>query len=162
MTLCPVYNIILWCVKLCHCSSTVFTHSNSCFDRYVWFKVHAVGMSLTWGETQHWLAVAAQRHAMSPEKFNFFNFKQWGDGRFVAWFTSRVSPEVTLQLIASLHWFCVYSCGVHCFWSDHTLRREFCKPNQIRGARDQTTNHLTGRQLALPTEPQLPYVTATL
>ncbi len=82
-----VHYIILWCIKSCCWSSTVFAYSNSCFDRYVLFKVHsvnsgyirAVEMSLTSGETQHFLAVAAQCHAMLPKKFNFFNFKRWND-----------------------------------------------------------------------------------
>ncbi len=73
----------------------VFTHSNSCRDGCVWFKVRSVdvrvvGMLLTSGESQHWLAVAAQHIAISPEKFNILTLRWWGDGHLTAWSTSCV------------------------------------------------------------------------
>ncbi len=38
-------------------------------------------MLWTSGESQHWLAVVAQHHAMSPKKFNIFNLERWGERR---------------------------------------------------------------------------------
>ncbi len=51
----------VWCMKLC---STVFTHSSSCFNRYVWFNIHsvnsgnvrAVKMLLTSEDLNGWLS----------------------------------------------------------------------------------------------------------
>ncbi len=109
-----VHKIIPWSINLCCRSSTVLTHSNDCYARFSVCSVNsgnvrAVGMSLTPGEPQHWLAVATCNVTWKVQCFQPRVSRPWTPHRriCIACIARFVSSKVRSHLIASLHWLCL-------------------------------------------------------
>ncbi len=86
-----VHETILWWIKSCCRSATVFPHSNSCFDRYVRFNVN----SLNSGNGHNWLSQhSVTRCRPKSSIFSTSSDEAIGDGRYIKWYISSALRDL--------------------------------------------------------------------